>query len=64
MSRMRKKSKRKIESENADQEEFVPTKTKKVTYKWVFTTSKDLTYIYPLFFQKRPSAALWMEILW
>lgn len=33
MSRMRKKSKRKMESENVDQEEFVPAKTKKVTYK-------------------------------
>ena len=32
MSRLRKKSKRKLESENGDQE-FIPTKTKKVTYK-------------------------------
>ena len=54
MSRMRKKSKRKIESENADQEEFVPTKTKKVTYKWVIVTNKALIYTYPLFIRKDP----------
>lgn len=54
MSRMRKKSKRKIDEEKLDQEDHISSKTKKVTYKYVSIWQKILLHFNLCIVRKDP----------
>ena len=55
MSRMRKKSKRKIDEEKLDQEDHISSKTKKVTYKYVPIWQKILLHLNCVLSGKTPN---------